>query len=167
HAQVVVAVHADHGTLDPGHVLAEATNQSAVLFRHGIAGGVGNIDHGGSRGDDSLDHFKQVVRIGAPGVFRVELDVIGELPRQPNGIHRHGEDLALLFGQRFAVPVILELAADVNVRGADPGVDAGPLALRQGFAAGLDVGGHGAGEGADCGTLDLPANQLHGLEIDR
>src|ERR1039458_1775773 len=145
----MTTVHADDGALDARHILLEAANQRAVLFRHRIAGGVGDIDHGGSGGDDGSDHFKQVVRVGAPGVFGVELDVIGELARQFDGIDGHGEDRAFFFRQCFAVPFILELAADVNIRGADSGVDAGPPALRQGFTAGLDVGGHGAGEGAD------------------
>ena len=165
HAQVVVAVHADHGAFDSGDVLADAANQRAVLFRHGIAGGVGNIDHGGAGGDDGGDHLEQVGRIGAPGIFRIELDLIDELPRQFHGIDGHLQNLAFLFGQCFAVAFILELAIDVYVRGADSGVYAGTLALGQSFAAGLDVGGDGTRERADGGPLDLAANQLHGLEI--
>src|ERR1019366_2142558 len=165
HAKIVMAVHADHGPLAPGHVFPYAANQRSVLFRHGVAGGVGNIDDAGSGGDDGANHFKQVVRLGAPGVFGVKLDVVGELPRQGHGIDRHLQDVPLLFGQRLAVPVVPELAADVNVRGADSRVDAGPLALGQRLAAGFDVGGHGTGQRADRRSLDLPADPLHGLEI--
>ena len=165
HAQIVVAVDADGGALDPGHVFAKAANQRAILLRHGIAGGVRDIDHSGPGGDDGGDHLKQVVAIRAPGVFGVELHVVGKLPRQLDGIHRHGQDFALLFGQRFAVPFIPELAADVDVRGADPSMDAGPLTLRQGFAAGLDIGGYRTREGADGGSPDFAADHLHGFEI--
>ena len=160
-----MAVHADDGLPDPRHVLPDAADQRAVLLRHGIAGGVGNVDHSGPGVDHGRNHFKQVGGVGAPGVFRAELDVIGELPRHPDGIDRHLQNLPLLFGQRFPIPVVAELAADVDVRSADSRMDARPPALRQRLAACLDVRGHGAGERADRGSLNLPANQLYGLEI--
>ena len=129
----------------------------AVLFGHGVAGGVGNVDHGGAGVDDGLDHFEQVGGVGAAGVFGVELHLVDELARELDGIDRHLQNLALLFGERLAVALIAELAIDVNVGGADSGVDAGPRALGQGFAAGFDVGGDGARKRADGGPLDLAA----------
>ena len=160
-----MAVHADDGAVDSRNVVADAADQGAILFGHRVAGGVGNVHHGRSGSDDGSDHFEEVGGVGASGVFGVELHLVDELASERDGVDRHLQDLALLFGERLAVAFIAELAIDVNVRCADSGVYAGPLALGQGFAAGFDVGRHGAGERADGGPLNLAANQLDGLEV--
>ena len=130
-------------------------DQAAVLLGHGVAGGVGNVDDGGSGIDRGFDHFEQVRRIGAAGVFGVELDVVGVLARQFDGVDGHLQDLDSLLGERLAVAFILEFADDVDVGCADAGVNARPLGFGQRFAAGVDVVGDGAREGADGGTLDF------------
>ena len=47
----------------------------------------------------------------------------------------------LLLAERRAVALVPELARDVDVRRADPGVDARPRAARQRLAARLDIHG--------------------------
>ena len=73
----------------------------------------------------------------------------------------------LLLAQRPAIALVAELAHDVNIRGADAGVDARPAGLGQGFAASFDVGGHGARKGADGRAFDFLRDEPDGLEIFR
>ncbi len=166
-AQIVVAVDADDGPRDIRHILPDGANQRAELLRHGIARGVRNVDDGGAGVDDGLEHLEQVGRIGAAGVFGVELDVVGVLAGQLDRVDRHLHELGPLLRQRLAVLLVPELAHDVDVRDADPGVDARALGLGQRFAAGLDIARHRAGQGADDGALDLAGDELHGLEVLR
>ena len=135
--------------VDVRHLLADAADQAAVLLRHGVAGGVGNVDHGGAGIDHRLEHLEQVGGIGASGVFGVELHVVGELARQLDRVDRHLQDLHFLLGEGLAVPVVPELAHDVDVGGADSGMDARPLGLGQRLAARLDVDRHRARQRAD------------------
>ncbi len=113
----------------------------------------------------ACEHLEEICRIGAAGVFGVELDVVGVLAGQLDGVHRHLQNLDLLLAQRLAVPLVPEFAADVDIRRADAGVDARPAGLGQGLAAGFDIGGHGARQGADRRALDLLRDALDGLEI--
>ena len=117
--------------------------------------------------DHRADHFEEVGGIGAPGVFGVKLHVVRELAGAFDRIDGHLQDLALLLGQRLAVAVVAEFAGDMNVGGADAGVNARPLTLGQGLAACLDIGGHGAGERADGRSLNFAADALDRLEIFR
>ena len=53
-AQVVVTMHADDRPCDVRDVLANRADQCAVLLRHRVAGGVGNIDYSSSGLDGRL-----------------------------------------------------------------------------------------------------------------
>ena len=116
----------------------------------------------------ACEHLEQVGRIGAAGVFGVELDVVGELPRQLDGVDRHLRGSWPSFRQRLAVALVPELAGDVDIRGADAGVDARPFrALASALPQASMSLGHGAGKGADRGPLDLARRSVDGLEILR
>ena len=84
-----MAVDADGRPADVRHLLSNCPNQRAVLLRHGIARGIRNIDDRGSGLDGRLDHFEKIGRIGAAGVFRVELHVLHKLPGELDRRDRH------------------------------------------------------------------------------
>ena len=125
--KVVVAVDANRYTIDVSHLGSDPANQCAVLLRHRVTGRVGNIHHRGARIDDRFQHLEQVRRIGAPCVFGVELHVIDECFREPHCIHSHLQDGDLLLAERAPVSLIAELPHHVDVRCADPSVDARPF----------------------------------------
>ena len=75
HAQVVVAVDADHGLVDVGHAVAERLDDVVHVAGRGVAHGVGNVDRGGPGGDGRLDHLAEEIGLGAGGVLGRELDV--------------------------------------------------------------------------------------------
>ncbi len=64
HPQIVMAVHADGGPADIGHSLADRADQAAILLRHRVARGVGNVDHRGAGINGRLEHLKEVSWIG-------------------------------------------------------------------------------------------------------
>ncbi len=160
-------MNADGCARDIRHLLADRADETAVLLGHGIARGVGNIDHRGASSDGGLDHFEQITRIGAAGVFGVEFHVVRVLASQLDGIHRHLQNFDLLLRERFAVFIVLEFPADMDVRRTDAGVNARPFGLGQRPAAGFDVVRDSAGKSADGRSLDLLTDELDGLEVFR
>ena len=94
HAQVIVAVHGDDRLVRVFHLAPDTRDQLAELVRHHVADGVRDVDRRGTRLDDGLDHFVQVVPVRARGVHRRELD-IGAILLGPCD-HRNGPLLALL-----------------------------------------------------------------------
>ena len=73
--QVIVAVDGDHGLMDIGHVLLDATDELPELLRDGVAYGIGDVDRGGAGLDALGQHAEDVIGLGAGGVHRGELHI--------------------------------------------------------------------------------------------
>jgi hypothetical protein len=78
-------------------------DQRAVLLRHRVAGGVGYIDHRGAGGDDRVRASRTGSRIGAAGVFGVELHIVDKLRASFTASTAMASMVALLLRQRLAV----------------------------------------------------------------
>ena len=130
-AEIVVAVHRDHGIADVGHVLIDASDQRTELRGGGVADGVGNVDRGGTRGNRRLNHLVKELRIAAAGVFTGELNIL----HKRAGVAHHLGDDAEHIGTALA-----QLVLEVDVAGGDEGVNAATRGWRHGIGAGLDVG---------------------------
>src|SRR4029077_11368321 len=63
-AQIIVAMHTDHGLVDVFHVCTEIGDQGAVLFRDGVADGIRNIYRGGSGIYGRLHNLGQELGLG-------------------------------------------------------------------------------------------------------
>ena len=75
-AQIVVAMHADHGLVDVRHAFLQRANHAAIVRRRGVADGVGNVDRRRAGVDGRFDHLAQKIGLRAGGIFRRELDVV-------------------------------------------------------------------------------------------
>ncbi len=162
-----MAVHADNGFGDVGHVLADAPNQISELLGHRVAGGIRYVDHRGAGIDHSLEHDEEVGCIGAARVFGVKLDVVRVALGQLDRVHAQLQNARPLFLQRASVAFVAELTHDVDVGGADSGMDTRTRGFVQRRTAGLDIARDGARQGADDGTLNLPRDLPHGFKIVR
>ena len=69
-AEVVVAVHADHRSVDVGHAFTQALDHVMHLRRSGVAHGVGDVDRGRTGVDDSLHDAAEEVDFRPRGVLR-------------------------------------------------------------------------------------------------
>ena len=156
HAQIVVAVGRDDRPVDVGDVIDEVFDLRAVLAGQAVARGVGNVDHRGAGRDDRFDHAGEVFRIGAPGVFGVELDV---LDVALGVFHRPDGRFDDLFGRRA------QFVVDMLGRYADSGVYALVLGQPQGVGGDVDVFFHGAGERADRRGRNGLRNFKYGVEV--
>ena len=160
-AQVVVAVHRDHGLIDIGHVGVDAGNQLAELRRRGIAHRVGDVDRGGTGPDRRFDHLIHELRITAAGVLAGELHVV----HQGAGVIHH------LGGDRQHLGAgLAQLVLQVDVAGGDEGVDAPIGRGRHRIGTGLDVTGRRPRQAADGGALRRAhalGDALHGSEVAR
>ena len=89
HAQVVVAMDADHGLVDVGHAVAERLDDVVHVAGRGVAHRVGNVDRRGPGGDGRFDHLAEEIGLGAGGVLGRELDVgaIADRPLAPRPPH--------------------------------------------------------------------------------
>ncbi len=104
----------------------------------------------------------QELRVASRGVFRGELDVVGERARQADRVHRNREAV------RARHP---ELALEVQVGGRDEDVDALALGGLECPRGALDVGPVAAGERRNHRTLHMRGDGAHrfgvGLGGDR
>ena len=155
-AQVVVAVDRDDRLVDVGHAVEQVVDDRGEDLGRGVADGVGNVDRAGPVLDGGLDHLAQKVALGAAGVLGRELHVAALAARQLHRLRDHGQDLALRAAQ---------LLFAVNGRGAEEGVDAGPLGRAHGRGARQDVLVDGAGQAANDGPLDLLGDGLDRDEV--
>ena len=159
HAQVVVGVDRDDDVLDADDVVRQALDAGAEGLGQAVAGGVGDVDHGGAGVDGGLDHADEEVLVGAAGVLGVELDVLDVLLCVGHAVA--GALDALLLGD-------VELVAQVRGANAQAGVDARALGGFQGLRGAVDVLVDGAGEAADgAGVAGDAADLLDGAEVAR
>ena len=115
HPQIVVAVDAEDRLTAVGHLVQQVADQFPELLGHRVPHRVGYIDRRRPGGDGRLHHLAQVLKIRPRRVHRRELHVFAERLGQFHRLHRHLEHL---------VPPLAQLALQVDLRGADKGVDA-------------------------------------------
>ena len=158
-AEVVMAVHRNHGLIDIGNTAIDAGDQLTELRGCGIAHCVGNVDRGGTGFDGGLDHLMHVVGITAAGVLAGELNIVDERAGIGDHLAGDGEHLSAGFAQ---------LVLEVDVAGGDEGVDAAVGGGGHSLGAGFDVAPGSAGQAADhraIGGADAGGDALHGVEI--
>ena len=81
HAEIVVAMHREHGALDARHVRAQIADALEHLRRRRVADRVRNIQRAGAGVEHGAEHFGEVVGLGADRVFGGEFDVVAQLAR--------------------------------------------------------------------------------------
>src|SRR5581483_4786658 len=156
HAQIVVTVDADDGSVYVRHMLHDIADQRAVLFGRRVASRVRDIDDGRARLDDLLDDPAEIVPVCAARILQEVLHIVhklaGVLDRLDTALHR------LLAGQ-------LQLVLQVAVGDAEARVDARAHGVFQRLARHFDVLLDGARQAADRAVFDDTADGLHRLEI--
>ena len=105
---------ADLGLVAVRNRLDDPLDQVAELGGHGVADGIGDVDHRRPGVDGPLDDLAKEVEIASRGIHRGVLDVINHVLRHLDAIHGHLGDLGA---------VLSELVVDVNVRRADEDVN--------------------------------------------
>jgi len=128
------------GFVDVADVFHQKFDLLSIYVGEAIAGGVWDIDHGGTRLDDGFDHFGQVDVVGAAGVFGVEFHVVHKFA----GVLHTGDG-----SFQNVVLVGIEFVLDVVIGGSDTGVDTTALGILEGFGSHFDVFLNGAGQGTD------------------
>ena len=88
--EVVVAVDREHDVAQAGHELVQASQERAVLDRHRVSDGVGDVDRGRALVDRRLQDLGGELDVGAGRVHRAELDVLD----QRAGVRDGGAGLA-------------------------------------------------------------------------
>ena len=151
-----MAVGGDDGLVDTVDVLHKIADLGAVLLGQAVAGGVGDVHHGGTRFDDGLDDAGKVFVVGASGILGIELHVFHEFLRVFHSGYTTLDDF-------FAGGV--ELIFNMVVAGTDAGVDALVAGILEGFDGNIDVLLYGAGEGADGGPRHGFGYLNDGVEI--
>ena len=157
-AEVVVAVDRQHDVAQARHQVVEAAEEGAVLVRHRVADGVGDVDRRGALVERDLHDLGGVLDVGAGGVHGRELDVLDQRARVGDG----GASLALDVLARRG-----ELVLDVDVRRRDERVDARARRVAYRPVGGVHVADMNAREPGDHGALDLAGDRLDGLEVAR
>src|SRR3954470_5314718 len=154
--EVVVAVHRKRDLVQVRNELVQAPEGGRVLVRHRVPDGVRNVDGRRTLVERDLHHLGGVLEVGARGIHRRELHVVGVLLR----VRDRRARLALHVLARR-----LELVLDVDVARRDEGVDARPLGIPDRVPGGVDVLEARAGEPADARAVDLARDRLHRLEV--
>ncbi len=131
-------------------------NICAVLFRGGVAHGVGHIDGGGAGLDGDAHHLHQKVAVRAGGVLGRKLHVVAQRARQA---HRFAAEV-----QRLRA-ADLQLVFEMQIARSQKDVDAGAVGKLQGARGHLDVFGLGAGQGRDARLADGLGNGGDGREV--
>ena len=65
-----MAMCAEHNAWVTSKVFARGAEHGSVLFRRGIADGVGKIDDAGTGACSRLDYFEEIGQIASAGIFR-------------------------------------------------------------------------------------------------
>ncbi len=138
--QVVVAVARDDHVLAARRVLTDVADQLAVLLRHGVADGVGDVERGRAGLDGHGQHLVEEAGIAAAGVLGAELDV----GAQSAGIAHH-----LAHPLHHLLRRHLELVLHVDGRSGQEGVDARAVGALDRLPGGVDVVVVGAGQAGD------------------
>ena len=156
HAQVVVAVGRDDRLVDVGYVVDQVFDLRAVFVGQAVARGVGNVDHRSPGRNGGLDHAGEVLRIGAPGVFGVELHVLDIAFGVFHGFDGLFEDF---LGRRA------QFVVNVLGRNAYTRVDALVPGQSQGIGGHVDVFFHGAGQRTNRRGRNGLRNLEYGVEV--
>ena len=157
---------ADHRPVDIAHPLPQFADLGPELHRHGKAGRVGDVYGGGSGFDGRLDHFGQVTNLGAAGVFRGKLHVIGKCLGIGHRLRSHAQDRDSLFFQGDAVTVVTKLFTDVNIGGANEDMDPKAITIFQGCIGCIDITRHCPGQTGHH-SVDAIDDPFHRLELHR
>ncbi len=157
-AEVVVAMHADHGLVDVRHAIHEIADHVAHVGRRGVADRVGNVDGRGPGVDRRFDHPAEEIRLGAGGVLGRELDIVAIADRPLDAGDGAADDLVLVHLQ-------LELAMDGA--GGEKDVDPRRRGLLERLPGPIDVGVVGAGEAANGRAADVRGDIADRFEIAR
>ena len=155
-----MAVSGDYRLVDVWHVVVEVLDFCAVVHGQAVAVGVGNVDNGGTRLDDSLHNTRKVLIVSASRVFSVKLNVVDVFAGVLHGVDGTLDDF---------LAVRIELVFDVRIRRADAGVDAAAFhwdALKR-FVCYINVFFHSPCEGADDGSCGRFADFYYRLEVAR
>ena len=154
--QVVVAMAAQAGPADIGHLFPQDAEDPSELVRHAIPHRVGDVDDGRSFADGRLDNLAEIIQVAAPRVLRGKLHLVAEGPGQPDRLHRVLQDL---------IPGTFELELQVDIGGGDEGVDSRLGGNIQRLPAPADILFHGPGQSGHRHRTDLPGNLADRLEI--
>ena len=154
--QVVLTVEGEHRVRQARHLRpqpgAERTHRLGEREPHGV----GHVDGARPGAQRRLGQLGDEGPVGARGVHRAELDVVGEVP----GAGHHGRDHAddTLAGGA-------ELVGELHVARVHEDVDARRRGAAQRLARRLDVLGHCAGQRADARVAHRARDTAHGLQL--
>ena len=90
-AQIVVAMHANHGPIDVRHTVLQRANNVRVMRWRGIADRVGNVHRRCAGVDGGLHHLAQEIDLRSGSIFRRKLDIIAIADGPLHASHRPGE----------------------------------------------------------------------------
>ena len=156
HTEIVVAVGGYRHVVDAVDMLHKILYLLAEFTRQTVAGSIGDIDYCGSGLDDGLHHSREVFVVGAPGVFRIELNVF----YKRLGVF-HAFDGPFKYFLRSGVELILYVIG----RCAYARMYTRTLRESERLGGDLYVGFHRAGQSADGRPCDGLRYLLHGSEI--
>ncbi len=129
-AEIVVAVDADHGSVDIGYLLEEGRDKIMKFEGGGVAHCVGDINRRRSGGDSCLDNAAEKVMVAAKGILGGEFD-IGEVTA--GVLHRRRCRLKNLFAAQA------QLMLKVDIRGGDEGVNPRRFGLPDRLPGAVDI----------------------------
>ena len=156
-AEIIMAVGAENRIGRSTSLGDDLGEHVAVFFGCSVAGGIGKIDGGGTRGDGGLDDLDEEIDFSAGSIFRRELYVGGKATGAANSVGGETEDLVAGF---------TEFKIAMDFAGTKKNVNPALFASRfHGGSGGINVGVDAAGQATDDGTADGPGNFLDGIEI--
>ena len=88
HAEIVVTVHGEAGSLDAAHVLAQVAEQLRELIGHRVADRVRDVHRGGAGVDGGFDDLREELELGARRVLGRELHVVAEARARSSRLRR-------------------------------------------------------------------------------
>ena len=156
HAEVVVAVGRNNSLVYVGHIVHQIGDLGAILCGKAVAGGVRDIDNGGSCGNYSLHDPGEIFILGAPGILGVELYVVDIFAGILHTCNSTLEDV---------LAVGVEFIFNMVVGSADAGVDALELGEVQSLGGSIDVLLDSPRQGANAGRSDDLGDFDHALEV--
>ena len=116
HAEVVMAMHREHGLVRVRHALDQRLDEVGVFLRHRVAHGVRNVHRGRAGLDDGLDDAAQILHLAAGAVFGRPFDVVDLVA----GARDHRDRCFEHFLRR-----LVQLHPHMQRRGRDHGVGRG------------------------------------------
>ena len=156
--EVVVAVHREHDLVDALHVRRHGLEHVLDVGGVCVAHGVGEVDRLRPGIDRDLHGLAQEVELRAGRVLAAELDVLDLPARARDRVVDAAECL---------VPVDLELALEVQVRGGEEGVDARVRRVLERLGRPVHVGAGRTRQARDDRPLDRLGDLDHALELLR